>query len=66
MLARNLHMIAKAVTVAESSEYRWKLGAVIARGNRIISLAPNKFRNSPWVDCNNATVHAEQACIKGC
>lgn len=34
------------------------------KGNRVISSAPNKFRNNPQVDCNNATVHAEVAAIK--
>jgi deoxycytidylate deaminase len=36
----------------------------LPKGNRVISFAPNKFRNSPWIDCNNATVHAEVAAIR--
>ena len=34
------------------------------KGNRVISFAPNKFRNNPLVDSANATVHAEIAAIK--
>jgi deoxycytidylate deaminase len=36
----------------------------LPKGNRVISSAPNKYRNNPLVDPVNATVHAEIAAIK--
>lgn len=64
MYARHLTHIGRAINVAEHNAYRWKLGAVVANGNRVVSLAPNKYRNNPQVDSDNATVHAEVAAIK--
>lgn len=36
----------------------------MARGNRVVSVSANKFRNHPDVDHENATVHAEVAAMK--
>ncbi len=65
MLARHLNHIGRAVAVSERSDHiKWQLGAVIAKGNRVVSSAPNKFRNAPFIDHEHATVHAEANAIK--
>ncbi len=65
MLARHLKHIGRALMISERSDHvKWNLGAVIAKGNRVISAQPNKFRNHPFIDHDNATVHAEVAAIK--
>ncbi len=65
MYARHLNHIGRAANIAQQSDHvKWNLGAVIARGNRVVSTAPNKFRNAPFIDHENATVHAEANAIK--
>lgn len=56
--------IKQAARVAQHSQYRWKHGAVVVRGGRVLGYAPNKFRNSPYVDPKNVTDHAEAAIIR--
>lgn len=63
-MKRHENLIKRAITVAERSMYRWKHGAVVAKGNKIIGFAPNKFRNSPLIDVDNVSVHAEAAVIR--
>lgn len=65
MLARHDSHIRRALKVAATSGCRWTMGSVIARGNRVISFAPNSSRNAPQIDWRNATVHTEVAAIKG-
>ncbi len=36
----------------------------MAKNNKIIGFAPNKFRNAPEIDEKNVTVHAEAAVIR--
>lgn len=62
---RDVMLLKRAVEAARSSTYRWQHGAVIAQGNRILAVRPNVFRNSPWHCPEDATVHAEQAALKG-
>ena len=63
-MSRHDGRINQALRVAKSSNYRWKHGAVVVRGGRVIGFAPNKFRNSPFVDPENVTDHAEAAVIR--
>lgn len=64
MSSRHESMIKLAARVADSSQYRWRHGAVVSRGGRVIGHAPNKFRNSPIIDPKNVTDHAEAAVIR--
>lgn len=47
-----------------TSEYRWRLGAVIVKGSNVLAVGVNSFRNPPFIDHLNATVHAEMAALK--
>jgi len=63
-MKRHENLIRRAVKVAQLSSYRWKHGAVVAKGNKFLGSAPNKFRNAPAVDENNVTDHAERATLR--
>jgi deoxycytidylate deaminase len=63
-MSRHQSRINQAIKVAGASQYRWKHGAVVVRGGRVIGFAPNKFRNSPSVDADNVSDHAEAAIIR--
>jgi tRNA(Arg) A34 adenosine deaminase TadA len=58
--------IERAVKVALTSTYKWKLGAVVTNNGRVLGSSPNKFRNPPSVDHNHATTHAEIAALAKC
>jgi cytidine deaminase len=53
-----------AVKQALTSNCRFRVGAVIAAGNRILAGASNVRRNSPQVDFRHATFHAEEAALR--
>ncbi|MFJ4866900.1 hypothetical protein [Streptomyces sp. NPDC088748] len=57
-------LIARAIKEAAESQCRYRVGAVLANGNRIISAAANSRRNSPTVDFRHATFHAEEAALR--
>jgi deoxycytidylate deaminase len=63
-MRRHEKLICRATEVARTSEYRWKHGAVVAKGNKLLGCAPNKFRNAPLVDEQNVSCHAERAVIR--
>jgi tRNA(Arg) A34 adenosine deaminase TadA len=63
-MKRHENLIKRAVRVAHDSTYRWQHGAVVAKGNKVLGFAPNKFRNAPVVDEHNVSDHAEQATIR--
>jgi hypothetical protein len=65
MYARDIRHIDSAIKVAINNSYRWKHGCVIARGNRVLISRPNKLRNLPTTCPKDATIHAEEAAIKG-
>src|SRR5690606_13630704 len=57
----------QAIKVAETSQHKkWQLGAVMTRGSKFLSRAPNKFRNHPWINHLHATRHAEMEAIRKC
>ncbi|MFE9500827.1 hypothetical protein [Streptomyces collinus] len=53
-----------ALRQARRSNCRFRLGAVLVQGNRILASSPNKRRNSPVIDYRNSTFHAEEAVIR--
>lgn len=63
-MRRHENLIRRAVRVAQTSSYRWQHGAVVAKGNKVLGVAPNKLRNMPLVDENNVSDHAEHAVIR--
>lgn len=63
-MKRHENLIRRAVKVAQQSTYRWKHGAVVAKGNKVLGFAPNKFRNAPAVDEHNVSDHAERATLR--
>lgn len=63
-MKRHENLIRRAVKVAQCSTYRWKHGAVVAKGNKVLGFAPNKFRNAPLVDEHNVSDHAERATLR--
>jgi tRNA(Arg) A34 adenosine deaminase TadA len=59
--------IKRAVEIAQTSEHeKWHLGAVIVKGSRVLSWAPNKLRNPPWINHLQSTRHAEIAALARC
>lgn len=63
-MKRHENLIRRAVKVAQQSTYRWKHGAVVAKGNKVLGFAPNKLRNAPAVDEHNVSDHAERATLR--
>jgi tRNA(Arg) A34 adenosine deaminase TadA len=63
-MKRHENLIRRAVRVAQNSTYRWQHGAVVAKGNKVLGSAPNKFRNFPFVDEKNVSDHAERATLR--
>ncbi|MFE9139496.1 hypothetical protein [Streptomyces sp. NPDC007355] len=61
---QSISLIDAAVRQAMKSQCRYRLGAVLATGNRILAAAPNIRRNSPTVDFRHATFHAEEAVLR--
>jgi len=53
---------------AQRSRYeRWPMGAVLARGGRIIAAAPNSLRNEPsmaGLPLEKCSIHAEAAVLR--
>lgn len=58
--------IQRAIDVASTSEYRWRLGAVIVTNGNVLSWGVNKYRNEPHINHLHATVHAEVAALRRC
>jgi tRNA(Arg) A34 adenosine deaminase TadA len=68
ILARDTRHLQRALKVAAQSTYRWRHGAVIARGNRVLAVHPNSARNATHnvaYAYGAVTTHAEYAAIKG-
>ncbi|MFG2639070.1 deaminase [Streptomyces sp. NPDC048362] len=53
-----------AVRHALRSQCKFKVGAVIVSGSRVMGASPNIQRNSSLIDYKNATFHAEEAAIR--
>lgn len=63
-MSRPERFMARAVSYAMNSEYRWRHGAVIVKGSTVLVGSSNIFRNSPDIDSINATFHAEVAALR--
>lgn len=53
-----------AIRQALRSGCRQRVGAVLAKGNRILTAAPNIRRNAPTIDYRHATFHAEESVLR--
>ncbi|MFC5200995.1 hypothetical protein [Streptomyces kaempferi] len=53
-----------AVRQALRSTCRYRVGAVLAVGNRILAAGPNLRRNNPMIDLRHATFHAEEVVLR--
>ncbi|WP_172427457.1 hypothetical protein [Streptomyces murinus] len=62
MTRRSLLVV--ALKQAARSECRFRVGAVLAKGSRVLGQTPNRRRNAPWIDFRHATFHAEEALIR--
>ncbi|WP_412566443.1 hypothetical protein [Streptomyces chartreusis] len=53
-----------ALKQAARSRCRYRVGAVLARGSRVLGGSANLQRNPPHVDFRHATFHAEEAVLR--
>ena len=53
-----------AVRQALRSACRYRVGAVLAAGNRVLAAGPNLRRNNPMVDFRHAIFHAEEVVLR--
>ncbi|MER5201365.1 hypothetical protein ACWD3J_48610 [Streptomyces sp. NPDC002755] len=56
--------IGLAIRQALSSKCRYRVGAVLISGNRVLAAGPNTHRNSSMVDFRHATFHAEEVVLR--
>ncbi|MFJ8589654.1 hypothetical protein ACIRD2_34305 [Streptomyces sp. NPDC093595] len=61
---RTMRLIDLAVRQALRSQCKFKLGAVLVAGRRVLAGGPNRKRNSPLVDYRHATFHAEEVVLR--
>ncbi|WP_415926071.1 hypothetical protein [Streptomyces sp. AK02-04a] len=59
-----MNLIHLAIRQAIKSQCRHKMGAVLVAGSRVVTASPNKYRNSPLIDHQNSTFHAEDAALR--
>ena len=57
-------MIRLALRQAQRSQCRYRVGAILAVGNRVLAASPNLRRNNPAVTFTAATFHAEEAVLR--
>ncbi|MEU9979617.1 hypothetical protein [Streptomyces sp. NPDC051014] len=57
-------LIRIALKAANESRCRYRMGAVVADGPRVLAARANLRRNAPDVDYLNATFHAEEAALR--
>ncbi|UUN30908.1 hypothetical protein [Streptomyces sp. FIT100] len=53
-----------AVKQAARSRCRYRVGAVLAKGGRILAHSSNRYRNAPSTDFHHATFHAEEVLLR--
>jgi tRNA(Arg) A34 adenosine deaminase TadA len=58
------NLVRKAIDLAHTSEYRYRHGAILARGSKILASATNKVRNSPLIAPDDVTFHAEEMVVR--
>jgi tRNA(Arg) A34 adenosine deaminase TadA len=57
-------LIELAIRQALRSRCRYRVGAVLVAGNRVLAWSPNLRRNNPMIDFRHATFHAEEAVLR--
>lgn len=63
-MSRHEKLLDRAIGVALTSECRWRHGAVLTRGSKIMAWSTNIYRNSSEIDYEGATFHAEEAALR--
>jgi len=63
-MSRDDRLINRAIGIAMTSKCRWRHGALLAKGSRIIAWSPNILRNPSEIDYQGATWHAEIAALR--
>lgn len=63
-MSRHQRFLDRAIGVALTSDCRFKHGAVITKGSRVLAWSPNIFRNDSRIDYEGATFHAEDAAVR--
>ncbi len=53
-----------AVQQAARSACRYRVGAVWAKGGRVLARSANRYRNTPRIDFRHATFHAEEMLLR--
>ncbi|WP_167529801.1 hypothetical protein [Streptomyces spinoverrucosus] len=53
-----------ALRQAGRSACRFRVGAALAAGNRVLAAQPNKYRNPGRIDFRHSTFHAEEAVLR--
>ncbi|WP_376738602.1 hypothetical protein [Streptomyces noursei] len=56
--------LAIALRHAQQSRCRYRVGAVLVKGGRVLAHACNRYRNSPGIDFHHATFHAEEVLLR--
>jgi cytidine deaminase len=52
-----------AISVAQAGVHRrYRVGAVLVAGNRVLSQGVNGVKSHPWM-CGKSTIHAEVSCL---
>ncbi|GGV54745.1 hypothetical protein [Streptomyces spectabilis] len=53
-----------ALKQAARSKCRYRVGAVLVKGGRVLAHSSNRYRNAPSVDFRFATFHAEEVLLR--
>jgi tRNA(Arg) A34 adenosine deaminase TadA len=61
---RHTSLICLAIRQAQRSRCRIRVGAILVSGSRVLAAASNIHRNSPVIDFQHATFHAEEAVLR--
>ena len=67
-MSRQQGLINTALKIAQLSEHKFKIGAILTRGRRIISCGVNKYKShpkqiNPHTKALGTSIHAELDCI---
>lgn len=63
-MGRHLRFLNLAARNAAQSDCPFKHGALVVRGGSVLSAAPNRHRNPPYIDYRGSSVHAEVAALR--
>lgn len=63
-MSRHLTLMGRARDLALTADYRWRHGAILARGNKIIASSTNKVRNDVMNAPNDVSFHAEELALR--